>query len=159
MLKNYFFLLLFIVAGVSPATAQPQKIAVPNVVKWEFSYDTVPGTPDELILKLTAKIDNGWHLYSQQVDDGGPVPTTFKFTADEKNYQLIGTTSEPAGETHHDETFEMEIKSFTEVAVFTQNIRRTSKEPLTISGEVEFMTCNNVQCLPPKSVAFSISIP
>lgn len=159
MLKSFSFLLFLFIAAVNSGLAQPQKIGVPTVVKWEFTYEPVAGSEQEFILKLTATIDKGWHLYSQQVGADGPIPTSFKFNADEKKFQLVGATTEPAGETKHDEAFGAEIKSFEGTAVFTQKIKRNGNGALKITGEVEFMTCNNSQCLPPRSVAFTISIP
>ena len=149
------FLFAFFITSIFVASAQ-QKMAVLNPVKWEFSYEE---NKDTLILQMTAVPDPDWHIYSQQVPADGPVPTSFKFNEDEKLFKLSGSVSEPDGEKKMDEAFGVEIKSFDGKVVFTQKVLRLSKEGFKLTGEVEYMTCNNMQCLPPKVIPFAIVIP
>jgi hypothetical protein len=60
-------------------------------VKWAFNVEQI--TPDEATLILTAKIDKGWHLYSQDIPPNGPLPTTFTFEKSQ-NYKPIGKVTE-----------------------------------------------------------------
>ncbi|SMO60259.1 protein-disulfide reductase DsbD family protein [Solitalea koreensis] len=128
---------------------------IENPVNW--SYSSKSGSGDEAVLILTAKIDGGWHTYSQFIGDGGPVPTSFKFKPS-KDYELIGKVVEKT--TPHsgfDKTFNMNIASFEGQAVFEQKVKL--KTPKTkISGTLEYMVCNDHQCLPPEEVEFSISV-
>jgi hypothetical protein len=146
-----FFILISVISF-----AQVQKMNLPEVVKWSFTSEQVAGTSDEFVLKFTAKVDKGWHIYSQTVTDG-PVPTSFKFTVDDKSYRLIGTTEEPKGEKIHDIAFDADIISFEGTVVFTQKIKVVSN-PSTFNVELEYMTCNNSQCNPPKTVSFTFNI-
>ncbi|MGO4772317.1 cytochrome c biogenesis protein CcdA [Flavobacterium sp. W22_SRS_FK3] len=107
-------------------------------------------------LTITAKIDTGWHIYSQNVPKGGPAPTAFTFPKS-KNYKTIGGVSEPEGHEVDDPVFQMRIKYFADKAVFTQNIERKSTDAFTVNASIFFMVCNDNSCLPPtdKEVKFT----
>lgn len=106
-------------------------------------------------LIITAKIDKGWHIYSQTVPKGGPVPTSFTF-ASSKNYKKTGAVIEPQGHEVDDPVFQMRIKYFADRAVFTQDIERRSADSFKINATIFFMVCNDNSCLPPseKEVQF-----
>ncbi|MFC0778561.1 cytochrome c biogenesis protein CcdA [Flavobacterium sp. HJSW_4] len=107
-------------------------------------------------LSIIAKIDKGWHVYSQNVPSGGPAPTSFTFPKS-KNYKTIGSVVEPAGHEVDDPVFNMRIKYFADKAVFTQNIERKTNDAFTIDAIIFFMVCNDNSCLPPgeKEVKFT----
>nr|WP_321224776.1 protein-disulfide reductase DsbD domain-containing protein [uncultured Psychroserpens sp.] len=118
-------------------------------VKWETSVEKISETEYDLI--STATIDNGWHLYSQNVPDDGPIPTTFLYEAN-ANYELSGSTSEEEGHTVDDPIFQMRIKYFGDKAEFRQRIIVLNKELAIVEGEVEYMACDDEKCLPPNYV-------
>ena len=62
---------------------------IQNPVKWKYTVEK-NGT-ENATLVITAKIDKGWHLYSQFVGDGGPIPTTIKFKSSNE-FTLVGKT-------------------------------------------------------------------
>lgn len=99
-------------------------------------------------LVITAKIENTWHIYSQNVPSGGPAPTSFTFPKS-KNYKTIGSVKEPDGHIVDDPVFNMRIKYFADKAVFTQNIERKTADAFTINATIFFMVCNDNSCLPP----------
>ncbi|WP_034041708.1 protein-disulfide reductase DsbD family protein [Wocania ichthyoenteri] len=115
-------------------------------VEWSTSVEKVSETEYELI--ATAKIDKGWHLYSQNVPEGGPIPTTFAFQ-DNQDYELIQTVLEEEGHTINDPVFNMRIKFFENKVVFKQRIKVLNNELSLVKGEVEFMVCDDTRCLPP----------
>ncbi|KJD34494.1 cytochrome C biogenesis protein [Tamlana nanhaiensis] len=115
-------------------------------VKWSTSVKKI--SDSEYELTATATIETGWHLYSQQVPEGGPIATTFTY-ASTKDYLKKGNTSEEKGHTVNDPIFEMEIKYFENKANFKQRIKLKSKAPFTVNGTVEFMVCDDSRCLPP----------
>lgn len=117
-------------------------------VEWSTSVEKVSENQYRLITK--ASIDRGWHLYSQTVPDGGPIPTQFKYTED-GTFTLDGKTKEEAGETVNDPVFEMKIKFFNDSATFEQLVDVTDKTR-TINGSVYFMVCNDTQCSAPTEV-------
>lgn len=118
-------------------------------VKWTTSVNMISETEYELV--TTATIDSGWHLYSQTVPDDGPIPTSFIYEGN-SNYLKKGNTKEQEGHTIDDPVFGMRIKYFEDKAVFKQRIRLKSKGVFTINAVVEYMVCDDRQCLPPKEV-------
>jgi thiol:disulfide interchange protein len=126
-------------------------------VKW--SYQIEQSSPGEATLVMNAHIDKKWHLYSQYIpkDKEGPIETSFNFEKS-NNYELIGKVIEPKGIEENDPMFDMIIKYFAEKAAFRQKIRILSPKPFTIKGTVEFMCCDDKQCLPPTEVEFSFDI-
>ncbi|KQO20624.1 disulfide bond formation protein DsbD [Flavobacterium sp. Leaf82] len=128
-----------------------------NPVKWTT---TVEKTADkEYILKAQAVIQSGWHLYGQYMEEGGPSPTAFTFKNTRKKFELIGKTTEDKGHETVDKIFDMKIKYFEDKAVFTQKIKFTSDEISNIAAEVQFMVCDDSNCLPPSSEELSFKIP
>jgi len=124
-------------------------------VKWEFKTK-VTGT-NTAELQFVATIDRGWHLYSQHLPDGGPMPTEFKF---EKlnGIQLVGVSTEPTAHEVFDEMFQMKVKYFDNLVTFVQKIKLTSDKPVIVSGIVNFQACNDETCVPGESV-FSFNVP
>jgi hypothetical protein len=118
-------------------------------VKWSTSVNKISETEYELV--ATATIDAGWHLYSQNVPEDGPRPTTFTFEGN-PNFLKKGNTSEEEGHTIQDPIFEMEIKYFDKKADFKQRIKLKGKTPFEVKGAVEFMVCDDSRCLPPTEV-------
>lgn len=125
-------------------------------VAWETSVVKISDIEYDLI--ATATIDGNWHLYSQNVPENGPIPTTFAFEGS-SDYLKKGNTKEGKGHEVDDKVFEMRIKYFESEAVFKQRIRLKHKNTFEVKGVVEFMVCNDTQCLPPNEVDLSFSIP
>lgn len=120
-------------------------------VVWSYHYDD---KNEELMIQ--AQIAEGWHLYSQHIDDGiGPVPTAFEFS-ENGAVKLLGETVEPTSIREYDPNFEGELNFFKDEVIFTQKIK--VKESTTLEGVVTYMICNDTMCLPPKDVKFTISI-
>ncbi len=149
LLKIGFSLLLFLIAF----TAQAQ---IYDPVQWETEVEKISETEYELI--TTAIIESGWHLYSQNVPENGPIPTSFTYDINNNEVQLIGGTTEEEGNEIDDPVFEMRIKYFDNKAKFVQKI--SLNEALgSISGSVEYMVCDDSRCLPPaeKDLIFIIN--
>lgn len=134
------FILLFAYQGFSQSKIQ-----------WNFSYDS-----ESKSMNMEATIADGWHLYSQHVDNEiGPVPTSFLFDENDQ-IKLIGKVNEPTPIQKYDETFEAMLDFFEGKVVFQQ--RLSPKESTTINGVVTYMLCNDTMCLPPTDEKFSIQI-
>lgn len=123
-----------------------------NPVSWSTSVEQTKD--DQVVLIATAVIEEGWHLYSQYIDDGGPIPTTFFYP---ESVKLIGETSEEDGEIVQDATFEMQVKYFKDTAEFKQVVKLTESTN-EINASVEFMVCNDEMCLPPNEVNLTYNI-
>ena len=145
---------LLLVLIVFAGTAVQAQILEP--VTWKTSVEKISDNEYDLI--ATAAIDAGWHVYSQNVPEYGPIPTTYVFEGS-SNFLKKGNTKEGKGHEVYDKVFELDIKYFEDEAVFKQRIRLKSTTSFTVNGVVEFMVCNDTQCLPPNEVDLSFDIP
>lgn len=123
-------------------------------IEWSTSVEKVSNTEYKLITK--AIIDKGWHLYSQNVPDGGPIPTKFTFIED-GTFTLKGKTKEDKGETVQDKIFNMKIKYFSLNASFEQLVTVT-ENTTQITGTVYFMVCDDERCLAPTEIDLNFVI-
>src|SRR5690606_29501747 len=104
-----------------------------------------------------ATIENGWHVYSQFIEEGGPQPTSFSF-APSSQYSLVGKVTEsPKAISAFDPNFKMDVAWHENAVSFKQKIKL--KEPkVTVKGTLEFMVCDDVRCLPPAQEEFAIHV-
>ena len=126
-----------------------------NPVEWEFNQEKL--NDNEVQLTFKAEIDSGWYVYSQFVGDGGPVPTTIRFF-DPLGYELVGETKEGKPLDQYDPNFDMNLLFFKDEAVFSQIIKLTTDQTVVVNGELEFMVCDESQCLPPEYLEFAFEI-
>lgn len=127
-----------------------------NPVKWTFSAVKTADKTYELHLKAT--VQSPWHIYSQTTPEGGPLPTTLTFN---KNplVTIQGAAKEVGSiKEKYEEVFDIKVKYFNGNAEFVQVIKLKSNVKTSITGKVEFMACNDEQCMPPDEVPFAISI-
>lgn len=124
-------------------------------VKFQTSVKEIDNNTVELV--IIATIEKGWHMYSQQVPENGPVATSFTFSS-AKGFKKKGKVKESEGHLIDDRVFGMRIKYFEDTAVFRQRVERESNDSFTIKAVIEFMVCNDQRCLPPneKEVYFPI---
>jgi len=123
-------------------------------VKWAYAAKKI--NDKEAVILIKATINEGWHIYSMNLKDGGPVKTSFTFSPG-KFYSLIGKVSEPTPVTRFEKSFSMDVSYFENSVIFQQKIK-LKKLPATIKGSLEYMTCNNKKCLPPNDLDFSVTI-
>ena len=103
-------------------------------------------------------MENGWHVYSQHTPDGGPVPTSIQF-AKNPLLTLNGTPKESGKkEQKFEDLFGVDVIQFSDKVVFVQKVEVKGKAKTTLTGSVEFMTCNDRECLPPTTQKFSIAL-
>lgn len=150
MFKRYLTALLFSFFLINGAISQ-----IYDPVTWTFGYEKTGD--DAYAIVFTAEIEKGSHIYAMDIPEGGPIPTSFSFN-ESADFTLDGKTFEVTQpEELMDEAFGFRIKSFSDVAEFRQLVR-PAKPYFTVSGTVNFMSCNNTTCSPPKDVEFSVSI-
>ena len=129
---------------------------VQKPVHWTFSAKKINATTYEV--HMTASIESGWHLYSQTTPEGGPVATTIEFS---KNPLLtIDGSAKEVGklEQRHEELFGVDVKQFSHKVDFVQKIKIRGNAKTSLNGSIEFMTCDDRQCLPPATQKFSIAL-
>ncbi|MCG2459725.1 thioredoxin family protein [Flavobacteriaceae bacterium F89] len=124
-------------------------------VEWTTSVEKVTAT--EYSLVSTATIDPGWHMYSQEVPEDGPISTSFNYNPS-GGFEVVGPTKEEKGHTVHDPVFDMVITYFEDKAEFRQQINLLDPDLESIEGEVEFMVCDDEKCLPPTTVSLTYYI-
>lgn len=145
--------ILFLVLMTVPVVAYNQ---VQKPVKWSYAAKKLSDGKFEI--HMTASIEKGWHLYSQTTPEGGPVPTSFTFT---KNplVTLSGNVKEVGKlETHFEKLFDVNVKQYSDKVDFVQVVTVKGNVKTNLSGKVEYMLCDDKQCLPPATQQFSISL-
>lgn len=145
----------FVLASLVLLATVSAKAQIINPVHW--SYAAKKTSPTEAVVLLKATMDNGWHIYSQNVKEGGPIKTSFTFDASPA-YALVGKTQEPKAITKMEKTFDMEVSYFENAVIFQQKVKLKGNGPVTVKGKLEYMSCNDQKCLPPDEVAFSIPV-
>jgi thiol:disulfide interchange protein len=135
-------LLLLVTAFFSHyAAAQVQ-----NPVKWKFEVHEADQNQVDLVFK--ASISHQWHMYGLNIPEGGPIPLTIDF-AGIKGYEKVGKPSQaPKPHTLDDAVFNMKVELHTGQVTFTQRIRKTQADSISITGTLNYMTCNDAQCVP-----------
>lgn len=147
MKKLLFSMCLLLFAMVTQAQIQ-------DPVKFKSEFKTLSASEVEVV--FTATIDKGWHVYSTDLGDGGPISATFNTD------QLSGATLEgklkPVGKeiSSFDKLFEMKVRYFENTAQFVQKLKLTGGA-YQIEGYLEYGACNDENCLPPTQVPFTYS--
>lgn len=150
-MNRLFYALAALLLASSAAFAQ-----ILQPVTWSTSVRNLDGGKLELV--ATAKIDAGWHVYSQFIGDDGPIPTAFTLPAS-KDLKTEGPVREPKPIKEFDKNFGMELAYFAKKADFVITARRISNAAFTYTAEVEFMVCDDERCLPPDYVSLVFKVP
>lgn len=116
-----------------------------NPVIWSHEVNKISDTEFDLIIK--GDIHEGWHVYSQFTDEGGALPSEFKFFEVDTNYTLVGDTKESATVKEFSEIFEVEETFFKEEAIFTQRIKLLNPEIKQVKVNLFYQVCKEV-CIP-----------
>ena len=126
-------------------------------VSWTFTTNKIADKTYEVHMK--ASIQQGWHLYSQiQPKDAIANPTAFTINSNPL-LALVGKVKETGSvEKYHDAKLGISANQFSNNVDFVQVVKLKTKAKTNISGSVEYQTCDDKKCLPPKTVNFSIAI-
>jgi len=126
-----------------------------NPISWQVNSTDIGDNTYEI--KIEADLDKGWHLYSQFLEsDEGPLSTYIVYET--SNFELIGKTEEVGVETHMDPVWEMDISFFSNHAIFIQKVKSLNPDSLLFKGNVNFMVCDDSQCLPPEDYTFQVNL-
>ncbi len=128
-----------------------------NPVDWQ--YDAEKTGEQTYKLKLTARVDSGWHIYAQELQTSGPVPTSFQFQESD-GIKLLGKTQplEP-GKTKEDAVYGGKVTTHSGNTTFIQEVKVKKDAVQQVAGKLEYMTCSDSKCLAPTSKNFSIALP
>lgn len=124
-------------------------------VTWNFDAEKI--NDSEYEITLTAKMDRGWSVYSQETSADGPIPTSISID-EQSSLELIGKTKEEGvKKSGMDEVFGVNVVKYTGRTKFKQRVKVTDDTEF-VSGTVTYMTCNGEECLPPTDVNFEINL-
>ena len=145
-----FILAILISLGILPVMAQPK-----DPVTWTYESRKKSEGVYEII--ITAKVTQPWHIYSQNTGKG-PIPTKFVFKPNPLAI-LDGKVKETGKlEKVHDPNFNSDVLYFSDVVKFIQVVKLRANAKTSLSGNVEYMDCNDEQCLPPVTKSFNITL-
>ena len=141
-----FLLLSFVVYALQAQIKDP--------VKFKTELTALSDTEAEVV--FTATMDKGWHVYSTDLGDGGPISATFNVD-NKSGVELVGKLK-PVGKevSTFDKLFEMKVRYFENTAKFVQKVKFTGGA-YAIEGYLEYGACDDESCLPPTQVPFKYS--
>src|SRR5271154_5893783 len=166
MIKRYASFRLVVLGLVAlglGATLQAQK---QDPVQWTLSSDIAKAPPGSSVaLRLTAKLEDGWHLYSltqpKPGPDGGPNPSTAVLA---ENPAVDGSKIyQPSPERKFDPNFKLDTETFEKEAQFLL-VAKLKKDapaaPADLTAQVRYQVCNDTTCLPPrkKTASFTLAV-
>ena len=119
-----------------------------NPIEWDFSTKKISDTVYDLVFH--AKVEQSWHLYDQDLPEGGPNSTTIAIKGVGTSFELLGKpVSSIKPHEEYDKNFDMILKYFGKNVDFVQRVKLLKPGKLNILAEVEWMACDDTQCLPP----------
>lgn len=149
MKRILFIALLFFVVSVAHSQLNP--------VSWNFSVKKIADKTYEI--HFNARMQTGWHLFSQnQPEDAIGIPTGITFNSNPL-ISIIGKPKEIGKlEKFKDPKLGLSANQYSEKVNFVQKIKIKGNVKTNISGEVEFQTCDDKKCLPPKKIPFNLAV-
>jgi len=150
MKKTALLILLF--TGIFFSASAQQ-----NPVSWSFSAKKTGDKTYEI--HMVATIQNKWHLYSQsQPDDAIAIPTAFTFNPNPL-FTVEGKVKEIGKlEKYTDKTLGVSANQYSKTVTFVQTIKMKGNVKTSVTGNVEYQTCDDEKCLPPKTVNFKVAL-
>jgi thiol:disulfide interchange protein DsbD len=149
---KHLLIFLSFITGVISTYGQVQDHA-----KWNYTVEKI--SDKRLQVVLTATLDSGWHIYSSQMEDGGPQKTIVSVEPG-KSFKVAEKTTEFGKLIEkYDSSFNITLRYYPQQAVFKKVIDVADTSAYTLKGNVSYMLCTDEVCLPPDEKEFSINIP
>ncbi len=128
-----------------------------NHVVWNVAVQKIDNQRFKLI--ADAEIEDGWHIYSSQMDpDDGPIPTSINFMQEDQVIKQSDIEeSAEISKTEYDKFFDMNVTKFKRKAHFTKEIKVVPNNTMEVEGYIEYMVCNDRGCLFPDPLEFSVT--
>src|ERR1700722_6582532 len=145
------FLFALVISSANLLTAQSSK-----QVNWTYTTKKVADKTYEI--HMTASINGDYHLYAQDAGGDGPIPTAFTFTKSPL-LALEGAVKEKGQIVKKFESaWNHNVNYYEKTVDFVQVVKLKSNVKTTLAGKVEFMVCNDKECLPPADVDIKVNI-
>jgi len=146
-----FFSFLCVITSFSFAFAQPKSPV-------SFNFEAKKKSVGFYEIVITSTVQAPWHIYSQNTDKGGPIPTKISFKPNpliklESKIQEVGKLQKI-----FDKTFGVNVMYYSNSVKFIQIAKVKSGIKTNISGTIEYMVCDDKECLPPKKQNFELTL-
>ena len=137
MFKNINLKILFILIPLFCFSQEP--------IKWLTSVEKK--SDNSYILSTTAKIQDNWRLYSQNLEEGGALPTEFAFE-DESIFDSFSIVSEPKPITKYDPIFQMDQSYFINEVIYSQEVvlKGNYKDDI-LTQNLYYQVCDDRVCI------------
>jgi hypothetical protein len=129
---------------------------IKNPVKWSYAAKKIDATNYEL--RFTAQIDPSWHIYTTDHKGDIGVATSFVINANPLATAVGKVSTNAKAVSMKDPSTGTNVKFYTGQVVFTQKIKLKAPVKTNITGNLEFMACDDKQCLAPTTKAFNIDL-
>jgi len=129
---------------------------IKNPVSWK--YEAKKKSAGVYEVTLTATVEKPWHIYSQNTEKGGPIPTEVVFKANPLITKQGAVKENGKLEKIYDNNFKVNVLYYANTVAFVQTVKLKGKVKTNISGTVEYMVCDDQQCLPPVKKSFDIKL-
>jgi len=144
------------------ALAALMAAGAPDPVVWQIANANAKAVKAgaRFNIKLAAKIQETWHLYSLKPMSEGPIPTRI-WLAEGQPFELVARIQAPDPEKLQDPSFGMEVEQYEGEADFTLPLKVAAGAPAgpqTLIVNASYQTCNNKICLPPKTVKVQVAV-
>ncbi|HMC87164.1 MAG TPA: protein-disulfide reductase DsbD domain-containing protein [Chitinophagaceae bacterium] len=145
------YILFSIIITAAAVNAQSVK-----QVQWTYSAKKISDKTYEV--HMTAVIGGNYHMYAQNAGVEGPLPTVFKFT-NSPLAVLAGKVKESGNMIKkYESAWPGSVNYYEKTVDFVQIVKLKGNIKTNLAGSVEFMVCNESQCLPPSTVEFKVNI-
>jgi thiol:disulfide interchange protein DsbD len=151
-MKSFLKFTLFLISILILSNCYAQMV---DPVKWKLSTKKISDCEYEL--RFTATIEEHWHVYSLNSKGDGPMPTKINLKSN-KEFDVIGSSTESTPIKEFDKVFEMDVAYFDKTATFKQKIKLKTTKETVIKGTYEYQACNDVTCTfpPPEPFEFKL---
>jgi thiol:disulfide interchange protein len=151
-MKKKFLLTMLGVFFVLISSAQ-----IYEPVKWTKELKVT--SKKSATIEITATIEAGWHLYGLELPKDGPHATSIVFESIENAEKIGGLQAISTLQKEFDANFNMKLNWYTKTAIFIQKISFADASKVKVKGYIEFMACNDKNCLPPSKEQFTLGTP
>jgi thiol:disulfide interchange protein len=113
-----------------------------NPVSWTFSTEQI--SEQEFYLIMSGNIEADWHMYTIDIEEGGPMPMYIEFDKSD-DYKLVGGVLEfPKPKEVFDDVFNVTVKYHEKTVQYKQKIKLNTEKSFTIEGLLDGQACYDI---------------
>ena len=145
-MKTCIFIAMGLMSGIFLRAQEP--------VQWSYKAKKTGANLYEI--RITAQLDPGWSIYSQETPRGGPQATSIGFSSHPLVTQKGTVLEIGLRQEKFEELFEVDVLYYTDRVEFVQTVQLKRAIKTNLRGWIEFMACDDSQCLPAKKQYFTV---